>query len=89
MFPFTDFRQVRVVLVSLGKTCHEKQSKPSQFDNGLIKNSRTTHRVWDKSFSMIQSENWSPQSTNRLQKFSLLFLPETGFSDFYDKIKYV
>ena len=31
-----------VILLSLGKTCHEKQFKPSPFD----KNSRTTHKIW-------------------------------------------
>ena len=57
----------------------------------LIKNSRTTHRIWYKSFSMIQSagiKNWGPQSIKRLQSFSLLFLFVTRFSDFCDKIKY-
>ena len=57
----------------------------------LIKNSRTTHRIWDMSFSMIQSAgimNWFPQSINRLQMFSLLFLSVAGFSDLCDKIKY-
>ena len=53
----------------------------------LIKNSRTTHRIWYKSFSMIQSagiKNWGPQSIKRLQSFSLLFLFVTRFSDFCD-----
>ena len=52
------------------------------------KNSRTTHRIWHKSFSMIQSagiKNWFPQLIKRLQKFSLLFLPVTHFSDDKDK----
>ena len=57
--------QAIVTLLSLGKTCHEKQSKPSLFD----KNSRTTHRIWHKSFSVIQSakiRNWFPLPMNRL-----------------------
>ena len=40
---------------------------------------------------MIQSagiKNWFPQSINMLQRSSLLFLPVTLFSDFYNKIKY-
>ena len=37
MFPFTDFREVTVILLNLSRTCHEKQSKPFQFD----KNSKT------------------------------------------------
>ena len=65
--------QAIVTLLSLGKTCHEKQSKPSLFD----KNSRTTYRIWHKLFSMIQSvgiKNWFPQSINRLYRFSHLLL---------------
>ena len=48
------------------------------------------HSIWHKSFSMIQSggiKTWFPQSINRLQRFSTLFLPVTRFSDFCDKIK--
>ena len=44
------------------------------------------------SFSMIQSvgiKNWFPQSTNRLHRFSPLFLSVTRFSDFCDKIKHL
>ena len=43
------------------------------------------------SFSVIQPagiRNWFPQSINRLQRFSLLFLSVAGFSDLCDKIKY-
>ena len=39
------------------------------------KNSRTTHRIWHKSFSVIQSagiKNWFPQSIIRLQGFTLV-----------------
>ena len=60
LFPFTDFGQVTVILPSLGKFCCKNHSKPSPFD----KNSRTTHRIWHKLFSMIQSagiKNWFPQ----------------------------
>ena len=39
--PFYCFGQVTALLLSLVKTCHKKQSKPSQFD----KNSRTKHRI--------------------------------------------
>ena len=52
------------------------------------KNSRTTHKIWHKSFLMIQSvgiKNWFPQSINRLQSFSLLFLPVTRFLIFATK----
>ena len=49
---FMDFVQVTVILPSLGKTCREKQSKPSPFD----KNSRTTFKICHKSFSMIQQQ---------------------------------
>ena len=61
---FTNFGQVTLILLSLGKTCREKQCKPSQFD----KNSRTTPRIWQKLFSVIQSagiQNWFSQSINR------------------------
>ena len=51
LFLFTDCGQVIVTLLSLGKTCREKQSKPSPFD----KNSRTTQKIWHKLFPMIQS----------------------------------
>ena len=49
--PFYYCGQVIVTLLSLGKTCREKQSKPSPFD----KNSRTTQNIWHKLFPMIQS----------------------------------
>ena len=52
----------------------------------LTKKSRTRHRIWHKPFSIIQSinysiqiKNWFPQSINRLQRFSLLFLSVTHF----------
>ena len=63
------------------------QNNPNSL--GLTKKSRTTHRIWHKSFSMIQSartKNWLPQSINRLQRFSFLFLFVTLFSDFCNKI---
>ena len=75
---FTDCGQVTVTLLSLGKMCCEKQSKPSPFDQ----NSRTMHRIWLKLFSMIRSaeiKNWFPRSTNRLYLFNLLFLSVTWF----------
>ena len=85
---FLYFGQVTVILLSLGNTLgHEKQSKPTPFD----KKSRTTHRIWYKSFSRIQSagvKNWVPQSINRFQSFTLLFLFVTRFSDFCNKIYY-
>ena len=64
LFSFIDFGQVVVILLNLSKTCHKKQSN---------KNSRTTHRIWHKLFSMIQSagiKNWCSQSINRLWRFS-------------------
>ena len=67
-----------VTLLGLGKTYRKKQSKPSPFD----KNSRTTHRIWHKLFSIIQSagiKNWFPQSINRLYMFNLLFLSAPHF----------
>ena len=75
-FFFTNCGQVTVTLLSLYKTCGGKQSKPSPFD----KNSRTTHRIWRKLFSMIQLleiKNWFPLSINRLYMFNLLFLSVT------------
>ena len=63
--PFYYVGQVTVILLGLGKLCCEKQSKPSLFDE----NPRTTHKIWHKLFSMIQStgiSNWFPQSINRL-----------------------
>ena len=69
----TFFGQATYILLSLGKTYHKK------------------HRIWHRSFSMIQSagiKNWSPQSINRHQSFSLIFLHVTSFSDFCNKIKY-
>ena len=91
----TVFGQATYILLSLGKTYHEK------------------HRIWHRSFSMIQSagiKNWSPQSINRHQSFSnwtqtqnhlvlkrtlnhlakwYIFLHVTSFSDFCHKIKYL
>ena len=62
-----------VYLLTLGKILDcKKQSKPS-----LTKNSRTRHRIWHKSFWMIQSggiKNWVTQLINRLQTFNLFFL---------------
>ena len=55
------------------------------------KNSGTMHRVWHKSFSMIQSagiKNWVLQLIGKLQRFSLSFLSVTRFSNLSDKIKY-
>ena len=49
--PFYGFGHITVILLSVGKTCHEKHSKHSN------KNSGTTHKL----FSMIQSsriKNW-------------------------------
>ena len=57
----------------------------------LKKNSRTTHRIWHKSFSMTQSgeiKNWVPQLIFKLEKFNLLFLCVTGLSDLCDNLKY-
>ena len=55
---------------------HKKQSKPSPFD----KKSKNNASDQQKSFSVIQ---W-----DRLQKFNLLFLSVTLFSDLCDKTKY-
>ena len=77
---------------------HTTKNKP--------KNSRTTHRIWHKLFSIIQSmhriwrklfsmiqlggiKSWFRQSIDKLQRFSLLFLSVTRFSDFCCKIKYL
>ena len=59
---------------------HATIKKPNPLP--LIKNSRAWHRIWHKPFSIIQSagiKNWFPQSINRLQRFSLLFLSVTRF----------
>ena len=61
----------QVILLSLGKILAAKNNSNRR---RLIKNSRMTHRIWHKSFSMIQSagiRNWFPQSINKLQRFSL------------------
>ena len=63
--PFYYFGQVTVIILGLGNLCCKKQSKASPFD----KNSRTTHKMWHKLFSMIQSvgiKNWFPQPINGL-----------------------
>ena len=63
--------------IDLGKTYHEKP-----------KNSRTRHRVWHKSFLMIQSAGIRksfPQSINRPQRFSLLSLSVKRFLIFATK----
>ena len=63
--------------IDLGKTYHKKP-----------KNSRTRHRVWHKSFLMIQSAGIRksfPQSINRPQMFSLLSLSVKRFSIFATK----
>ena len=49
--PFYYFEQVTVILLSLGNTCRKNNPNPLR----LIKNSRTTNRIWHKSFSIIQS----------------------------------
>ena len=62
-----------------------------QFKHSLAKNSRTTHSIWHKSFSMIQSAgitNLVPHLINRFLRFNLLFPSRTRFSDLRDKIKY-
>ena len=58
----------------------------------LTKNLRTTHRILPKSFSLIQSaviKNWVTQLLNSLQRFNLLFISVTRFSNWWDKTKYV
>ena len=55
---------------------HKKQSKPSPFD----KNIQEQHRIWHKSFQMIQLagiKNWVAYLINRLQRFNLSFLKHT------------
>ena len=45
---------------------------------------QTKHRPWHKSFSVIRSwgiKNWTIQLIIRLQRFNILFLPITCFSD--------
>ena len=75
-----------VIWLTLGKTLgHEKLPKSS-----LKKNSRTTGRMWHKSFSMIQSagiQNWVPQLIIKLERFNLLFLSVTGLYDLCDNVK--
>ena len=39
--------------------------------------------------SVSGNQNWFPQSINRPQRFGLLFLPVTRFSDVCDKIMYL
>ena len=59
-------------------------------DVGLRKTT-TRHRIWPKSFSMIQwavIKNWVSQLINRLQGFNLLLLSITHFADLCSKIKY-
>ena len=73
---------------SLGKMLDcEKQSKPPMLD----KSSGTTHRVWYKAFSMIQStkiKNWIPQLISRLERVSLWIPFCNTFFDLSHKIKY-
>ena len=81
LFIFTDFRQITVFLLSLGKMLgHKKQSKPSPFWQKI---QEPYHRISHKSFSMIQAgiKNWVPQLINRLQRLNLLFLSVTHFSE--------
>ena len=85
--PFTDFGQVIVILLGLGKTLgHEKQSKPSLFDKKIQEpciGSGTSHF-----HSITGNQELGSSVNNRLQRFGLLFLFVTCFSDFCDKIKY-
>ena len=56
-----------LILLAFGKTLGCKKNP-----NPLTKISRATHRIWHKSFSMIQSariKNWVPELINRLQRF--------------------
>ena len=83
---FSDFGQVTIIFLSLDKPLGcKKQSKLP-----LTKNSGTTHRVWHKSFSKIQSagiKNWVPQLISRFQRLSLSFVSVTRFSDLSNKRK--
>ena len=87
---FYKFGQVTVILLSLGKTCHEKQFKPFLFD----KFSNHAHLAWLNLAQVIFHDptagikNWFLQSINRVQRLSLLLLSVTCFSDFSNKIKY-
>ena len=77
-----------VILLSFSKMLDcEKQSKPPTLD----KSSGTTHRVWYKAFSMIQStkiKNWIPQLISRLERVSLWIPFCNTFFDLSHKIKY-
>ena len=69
-----------------------KSQKNNPNPHRLIKDSRTTHRIWYMSFLMIHSvgiKNWVLQWVNKIQRFNLLFLFVTRFSDFCNEIKYV
>ena len=79
LFSFTYLEQVSFLLI-LGKSLGCKKTPKLS----LTKNSRTMHRIWHKSFSVIQSaeiKNWVPQLINRLWIINFSFLSVTGFSD--------
>ena len=77
---FYYFGQVRVILLSLSKTCHEKQAKKTQEPRTR---SGTSYFQWRNGIQKLVS------SINRLQRLSFLFLSVTWYSDFCDKIKHL
>ena len=76
-WPYSFVLDRSVILLSLGKILGREKQTHTVWQ----KSSRTMHKIWHKSFSMIQSvgiKNWVLQSINR-QMFSLLFLFVTRF----------
>ena len=90
LFIFNWFGQVSVFLQNLGKTLdRRKQSKLSLSDKKIQEpdiGSGKSHFQW---FSQWESRtSWVLQLINRLQKFNLLLLSATLFSDLCNKIKH-
>ena len=80
-------RQVTVILLSLGEMLgREKQSKPSLSD---LKSKNQALNLAQVIFNDLKSawikKNCVPKLINRLQRFNLLFLSVTRFSDLCDK----
>ena len=75
-----------VILLTLGKALGAKNN-PSHFWQKI----QELRIGSGTSLSIIQSagiKNWVPHLINRLQRFNILFLSITGFSDLCDKVTY-
>ena len=88
LFVLTDFGRVSY-FTEFGQDVRLPKRIPALSDK-KFKSSRTTHRIWHKSCSIIQSAeiiNWIGSPVNKIQRRNLLLLSVTRSSHFCKKIR--